>query len=70
MRKKGVSDAKKTANKKEEEDTKMEDEQERSEHQAENQEEAESRAEGVEAPTADALDNQSLKDIVRSNMLT
>ncbi|XP_060764804.1 cell cycle and apoptosis regulator protein 2 isoform X2 [Neoarius graeffei] len=63
MRKKGVSDAKKTANKKEEEDTKMEDEQERSEHQAENQEEAESRAEGVEAPTADALDNQSLKDI-------
>ncbi|MCJ8742303.1 hypothetical protein PDJAM_G00080540 [Pangasius djambal] len=65
MRKKGASDAKKTANKEgeEEEETKMEDEQEESEHQAEDQEEAESQTEAEEVLTADLLDNQSLKDI-------
>ncbi|XP_026799811.3 cell cycle and apoptosis regulator protein 2 [Pangasianodon hypophthalmus] len=65
MRKKGASDAKKTANKEgeEEEETKMEDEQEEIEHQAEDQEEAESQAEVEETLTADVLDSQSLKDI-------
>lgn len=68
--KKGPSDAKKTTNKEreEEEETKMEDEQEQGEHLAENREEAESHAEGEEALSADVLDNQSLKDIVRANM--
>lgn len=72
MRKKGASDAKKTANKEgeDEEETKMEDEQEQSEHRAENQDGAESHAEGEEALTADVLDNQSLKDIVRANIFT
>lgn len=47
----------------------MEDEQEQSEHQAENQDEAESHTEDEEALSADVLDNQSLKDIVRANIL-
>lgn len=72
MRKKVPSDAKKPTNKEgeEEEETNMEDEQEQSEHQAENQDEAESHAEGAEAPSADVLDSQSLKDLVRANLFS
>lgn len=67
VRKKGGSDTKNTA-KEEDEGTKIEHEQ--SEHQAENEEEAESHAEAEESLGADGLDNQSLKDIVRANILT
>lgn len=71
MRKKGQSDAKKPIieDDDEDEEASMEYEEEQSEHQAENQDEAESHVEGVEALSADVLDSQSLKDMVRTNLI-